>query len=76
MRLVPGGKGGGGADPRGSTSEDGSRTAFKVQGPVRVGEVCVWCVCVCVCVCVSVSASCRRRRRADGGGGAGRVEGE
>ena len=28
--------------------------AFKVQGPVRVGERCV-CMCVCVCVCVYTS---------------------
>ena len=28
-------------DPRGSTSDDRRPTAFKVQGPVRVGEVCV-----------------------------------
>ena len=35
-------------NPRVSTSDDRSPTAFKVQGPVRVGERCV-CVCVCVC---------------------------
>ena len=47
-----GGGGKGQGSPRDSRLEDRSPTAFKVQGPVRVGERGA-CVRACVCVCVS-----------------------